>query len=114
MIKINSVTISTPSSFSIGIMDISKAERNANGTMIIERIATKRKLELNYAYLSQADMATLLTAISGVTFTVEYPDAQTGASRTGTFYSGDRNAGAIDYKSGIMRYKDLKVSLVEV
>ena len=114
MISINGVQISTPSTFQIGIQDISKAERNANGNMIIERITTKRKLELSYNYLSATDIATLLTAISGTTFTVTYPDAQTGLNRTGTFYCGDRTAGAIDYQGSVMRYKDIKFSLVEV
>ena len=113
MIKIDTVTISTPSSFQIGIEDISKAERNANGTLIIERIATKRKLELSSNYLSAANLSTLLTAISGTTFTVEYPDAQTGAARTGTFYAGARTAGAIDYQGSVMRYKDVKFNLIE-
>ncbi|MFZ3132757.1 MAG: DUF6711 family protein [Desulfosporosinus sp.] len=94
-------------------MDLSKAERNASGTLIIERIATKRKLELGWSYLSQADLATLLTTVSPVTFTVVYPDPQTGAARSGTFYAGDRAAGAIDYQGGIMRWKDIKFSLIE-
>lgn len=114
MIFINSVQISTPSNFQIGIMDISKAERNAKGNLIIERINTKRKLELSYGYLSAAALSTLLTAISGTTFSVSYPDAQTGASRTGTFYVGDRSAGAIDIQSGVVRYKDVKFNLIEV
>lgn len=113
MIKINTVLIATPSGFNVGIQDLSKAERNANGDMIIERIATKRKLELSYAYLSQSGLSALLTAISDVFFTVEYPDPVTGALRTGTFYTGDRNAAAIDYKAGVMRWKDLKFSLIE-
>ncbi len=113
MIKINSVAIPTPSAFQVGIQDISKAERNANGLMIIERIATKRKLELSWSYLSQSSLASLLQAVSGVFFTVEYPDPQDGALRTGTFYAGDRNAGAIDYINGVMRYKDIKFNLVE-
>lgn len=113
MIKVNSVTISTPSSFKVSLEDISKADRNAKGKIIIERITTKRKLELSYNYLSQADLATLLTAISAVFFTVEYPDPMTGALRTGTFYSGSKSAGAIDYKAGVMRWKDFAVNLIE-
>ena len=42
MIKINNVTIPSPSSLNVSVQDINKAERNTNGTMIIERIATKR------------------------------------------------------------------------
>ena len=113
MIKINNVTIPTPSSFTPGIQDISQAERNANGTMIIERIATKRKLEMSYNVLTAAEAATVLQAVSGVFFTVEYPDPQTAALRTGTFYCGDRNIGAMDIKNGVVRWKDLKFNLVE-
>jgi hypothetical protein len=95
-------------------MDLSKAERNANGTMIIERITTKRKLEISYNYLSQADCSALLQSIGSTTFNVEYPDPQTGALRTGNFYSGDKTSSAIDYKGGVMRYKDIKFNLIEV
>jgi hypothetical protein len=114
MITVGGAAISTPSSFSVSVNDISKAERNANGTMIIERITTKRKLELSWAYLSSAALATLFTAVSPVSFTVVYPDPQTGAARSGTFYAGDRSCGVIDYQSSVPRYKDVKFNLVEL
>ena len=113
MIKINGVVIATPSDYSVGIQDLSKAERNAAGTMIIERIATKRKLELSYAYLDKPTLSALLTAVSPVFFTVEYPDPQDGALKTGTFYCGDRKAGMIVYNNGIPKWKDIQFSLVE-
>ena len=113
MIKVNGVTIPTPTDFSVSVNDISKAERNANGNILIERITTKRKIELSYKYLSQAQLSTLLNAISAVFFTVEYPDPVTGALRTGTFYVGDRSAGAIDYQNNTMRWKDIKFNLIE-
>lgn len=113
MIKVNGVVISTPSNYSASIQDISKAERNAKGLMIIERIATKRKLEVSWTYLSQSGLSTLLSAITNVFFTVEYPDPQTGSLNTGTFYVGDRTAGSIDYQNGVMRWKDIKFNFVE-
>lgn len=113
MIKINNETIPTPSDFQCGIEDIDKAERNAKGELIKERIATKRKLEFTYKFLSQEDCAALLQKISGNFFTVEYPDSQTGALRTGTFYSGGRAAGAIDYRNSVIRWKDIKFNLIE-
>lgn len=113
MIIVNGVAIPTPSTYQVGIQDLSKAERNANGTMIIERIATKRKLEMSWAYLSQSDLSNLLQAVSGVFFTVRYPDPQDGTLKTGTFYAGDRSSGMIDYKSGIARYKDVKFNVIE-
>lgn len=114
MIKINGATIVDPSEFLVTVSDINKTERNANGGMIIERITTKRNIELVYYYLSQADLSTLMTALSNVSFTVEYPDPVTGALKSGTFYVSDRSAGGIDYISNVMRWKDVKFSLMEM
>lgn len=114
MITVGGVAISTPAEFQVGVMDLSKAERNANGEMIIERIATKRKLEMTWKYLSNSALSTLLTAVSAsVFFTVVYPDPYTGAARSGTFYVGDRTAGMIDYQGGVPRWKDVKFNFVE-
>jgi hypothetical protein len=115
MLSINSVAIDTPSEFSVGVYDITKSERNANGNMIIEKITTKRKLELTYNYLSNSALSTLLSAIAAsVTFTVSYPDPVTGAARNGTFYSGDKSIGMIDYQSGTPRWQKVKFNLIEI
>lgn len=114
MIKINGFQIPTPSDYRWGLMDISKAERNARGTMIIERIATKRKLELSWLYLSKAELQQVLNAVSPVSFSVEYPDPQTGSLRSGAFYCGDRNVGALDYVDGKIRYKEVSFNVVEM
>ena len=113
LVRVGSTDLPTPSDFSVGIQDLSKAERNAAGTMIIERIATKRKLELSWAYLSRADLATILNAVSAVFFTVIYMDPQDNANKTGTFYVGDRKAPMLDFRDGVPRYKDVGFSLIE-
>lgn len=113
MIKVNGVVIPTPSDYQVGIMDLSKAERNARGTLIIERIATKRKLELSWKYLSKEDLSRLLKLVSPVFFNVEYIDPQNNMKKTGTFYVGDRNMGALDYRNGNIRYKDIKMNFIE-
>lgn len=113
MIKINGVEIPTPSEYSVGIQDISNAERNANGTIIIERIATKRKIELSWKYLSKPALSNLFNLVSSVFFTVEYIDPQDGGVNTGTFYSGDRNAGALSFINGEIKWKDVKFNLIE-
>ena len=113
MIKINGVVLPTPSDYQIGIMDLSKAERNARGTMIIERIATKRKIELEWSYLSKDDLSRVLRLVSSVFFTVEYIDPQENTWKTGTFYAGDRRVGALDYRNGVIRYKDINFNIIE-
>lgn len=113
VITINGVEMPAPSDMQIGIMDLSKAERNANGTMIIERIATKRKIELSWNYLSRTQLSSVLNMVNPVFFTVGYQDPMTGASRSGTFYVGDRSASVIDFIAGVPRYKDVKFNFIE-
>ncbi|KRQ86060.1 hypothetical protein ABG79_02192 [Caloramator mitchellensis] len=113
VLKINGADVPAPSSLIVGIMDISKAERNAQGTMIIERIATKRKLELSWSYLTKDELSNLLNKVSPVFFEVTYTDPQTGVLRTGTFYCGDRSVGMMDYNNGNIRWKDIKFNLIE-
>lgn len=113
LIKINGVEIPTPSDYSVGIQDISKAERNANGTMIIERIATKRKLELSWKSLSKENLSKILNAVSPVFFQVEYVDPQDGGVKTGTFYCGDRKCPMLNFTNGVPKYKDVGFNFVE-
>lgn len=113
MIKIDGVTIPNPSTYQIGIMDLSKAERVASGDIVIERIATKRKIELTWRYLENQKLSTLLKRVSPVFFDVEYLDPESNEIKKGTFYCGDRGAQSIDYRNGKMRYKDIKFNLIE-
>lgn len=113
LITINGVDLPTPSDYSVGIMDISKAERNARGRMIIERITTKRKIEISYAYLNASELSNILQSVSPVFYDVTYLDPQTGSYRTASFYCGDRNVGMLDFTDGVARYKDVKFDLVE-
>lgn len=113
LIKIKGVELPTPSEYSVGIQDISKAERNANGTMIIDRIATKRKIELSWKMLDSNTLSQVLNAVAPVLFTVEYMDPQDNAMKTGTFYCGDRNNPMMRFTNGVPIYKDVKFSIVE-
>ncbi|WP_243175525.1 DUF6711 family protein [Clostridium gasigenes] len=113
LISINGVEISTPSDYKVSIMDINKAERNARGDIIIERITTKRKIELAWKYLSKEDLSNLFNLVSGTFFSVDYIDPQDGNNRSGTFYAGDRSSGALDFMNGLIRYKDIKFNLIE-
>ncbi len=113
MLKIEGNEIPAPSDYLVGITDLTQTKRNANGNMIIERITTKRKLELAWRYLNKQQLAQVLSAVSPVFFTVEYLDPQTNGKRSGTFYCGDRKVGAMDYINGQIRWKDIKFSLIE-
>lgn len=113
LVSIAGVALPTPAEFQIGYMDISKAERNANGNMIIERIATKRKLFLTYAYLTTSELSLILQKISPAYYNVSFLDALTNSFKTGSFYCGDRNVGMVDYINGVARYKEFTFNLIE-
>ncbi|WFA10327.1 DUF6711 family protein [Tissierella sp. Yu-01] len=114
MIKIDGKEIPSPSDYLVSIMDIStNAERNAAGDLVMDRVATKRKIELSWRFLPKDELSTLLKSVSSVFFEVEYIDPQEGTFKSGTFYCGDRSAGALDYINGNIRYRDIKFNLIE-
>jgi hypothetical protein len=113
LIKINGVALPTPTALEVGIMDISKAERNAKGKMIIERVATKRKLFFTYSFLNEDDASTVLRAVSPTFYNVTYFDPQEKTMKSGSFYCGDRQLGMVDYIDGVPRFKDLSFDLIE-
>lgn len=113
MITVNGSGIRTPDSYRVNLEDIVKGERNAAGNMSIERIATKRKLELAWTYLVDTDMSTLLDAVKDVFFTVQYPDPETGALKSGTFYSGSKSTEGMTYVGAKMVWRSVKFNLIE-
>ncbi|NME65841.1 hypothetical protein HF846_14690 [Clostridium cadaveris] len=113
MLKINGVAIATPKTYEVTVQDLDgETNRNANGDMIRDRIAVKRKINLEWAPLSQSEISTLLTAVSGVFFTVTFPDPQLGMV-TKTMYVGDRTSPAYQFKNGEVKWSGLKMNFIE-
>lgn len=114
MISINNVKMPSPSSYTPNLMDITKGERNSKGTMFIDLITKKWKLELTWGILTQEEMRIILKELeSGVTFEVTFIDLY-GDKQTRKFYKGDRKAGMILIKDGAVIWKDFSVNLIEV
>ena len=99
---------------SVGIYDVSStADRNAQGLIVIDRVATKRKIEMEWGALTNAEISTLLSAVTDMFFTVTFPDPQTGASKTITCYVGDRTAPVYRETSGVPLWEGLKMNFIE-
>ena len=107
MIRINGVEMPSPTVFGVGISDISSED------MLIDRVATKRKIELSWDFISFEDMSKLLKLVKDVFFKVSYPDPQEGYIITKTFYVGDRNTYVAVVKDGKPVWKDVKFNLIE-
>lgn len=115
MLKVNGVDITTPKSYQPSLNDIDgETNRNANGDMLRDRIATKRKLEMEWGPLSQDEISTLLTAVQDTFFDVTFPDPKDGII-TKTMYVGDRTAPAylFDEESQEAKWKGLKMNFIE-
>lgn len=113
MIKINGVAIATPKIYEATVSDLDgESNRNAAGQLIRDRVAVKRKLNLEWGPLSQSEIAPILNAVSGVFFTVTFPDPQLGII-TKTMYVGDRTAPAYQYINEEVKWSGLKLNLIE-
>ena len=113
MLKVNGTTIKTPKRMSVGIYDVSKsADRNAQGDILIDRVAVKRKVECEWGALTNAEMSALLSACTAVFFSVTFPDPQTGGNKTITCYVGDRTAPVYKY-NGTPLWEGLKMNFIE-
>ena len=118
ILQINNINIATPSEFTVGVQDISKAERIANGSIKIERIATKVKLEMSWNYLTANELSILLKSVRGSkanpTFPVRYWDPTDAKEMVKQFYVGDRTAGMHMIKDGRPVYVGVAFNLIEV
>ena len=117
MIRINGVTITpNPSTVERGIFRISNAERTADGTMMLEVIATKRRVDLGWSFIADADYKRLLDLIEqgGPFYQVTYPDLQAlGGERTITAYVGDINDSAWHTIGGQRWWRDVSIAFIE-
>ena len=93
-LQIGGATVKAPKEFSVGYqtIDSDSSGRNASGNMVRDIISEKVKLDCQWGPLSDAEISSILSKVSGSFFSVTYPDAKTGGLATKTFYVGDRTA----------------------
>lgn len=81
--KIVGVTLKQPTEVDYSYEVLDKAERTMDGTMVVDIIGRKRRLEVNWAYLDKEDMKRLGTAVkSGQFVTVQFNAPDTGVLTT--------------------------------
>lgn len=94
VLYINGVAVKDPATLQYAIQDIDSdtAGRNANGEMIRDRVATKRKISCSWSGLENEEIRLLLNSMTNEFFRLDFPDAMMGGMGSGTFYVGDRTA----------------------
>lgn len=112
-LKLNGVAVAAPVSLQVSLQDLDAetSGRNIKGQMMRDRIAGgKRKINIKWGPLTGSEIGTILNAVSGVFFSVSYPDPISG-QKTITAYVGDRSAALLNYATG--RWLDLSFNLIE-
>ena len=113
MLKIAGTTVAAPSELKVGRFDISKSDRVASGKMVMEIIATKRRVDVVWKYIKDDELQIIIDTITANKpfFTLEYPDA--GGTQTMTCYSGDIMTGLWHTKNGVRYWEDVSIGFIE-
>jgi hypothetical protein len=117
LLKINgNEIVEYPSSFTVTTLDVDNAEstaRTADGSLVRDRVAVKRQIEMSWGPIEWVKISALLQAMSAVFFELYYPDPMLGMYTTKTFYVGNRPAPFTIEKAGKIYWNGLKVTLTE-
>ena len=113
MLKIAGVTVKTPSELKVGRFDITKSNRAASGKMMMELIATKRRVDCVWKMVSDSELQTIIDTITANKpfFTLEYPDA--GGQMTMTCYAGDIVTSLWYTKNGVRYWEEVSIGFIE-
>lgn len=95
-------------------LDSSSSTRNQYGTLVRDRITTKREIAYSAPPLTSKEISTLLNAIKSESFYLYYPDPQLGEFNTVKVYCGDRSAPAYSYINNEWLWEGLSVTFIEM
>ncbi|MCM1296233.1 MAG: hypothetical protein NC311_11885 [Muribaculaceae bacterium] len=113
--KVNGKKIKAPTELTMSQEILDKAERTVDGTMVVDVIGTKRKVDVSWEYLSKEDMTTLAKEIGGDKFAeIAYHDNATGDLVTMTGRSGGLTyMPHYDWAKGKIMWKSVSLSFTE-
>jgi hypothetical protein len=114
MLKIDTVTVANPVDFSVGLVyKYGTEETNANGSVIADRIAVKRKIQVKWGLMTQTEMVALQSALNPTFFDLEYPDPELGVVTKEFKIDGELSSPkSLIYRSEVM-WDGLSCNLIE-
>lgn len=104
-----------PSEMSIGIQSVSASDagRDQGGTMHVNLITRKIKIELSWWCPSREETARILTAVNDEYFPATFYNPQTNSLETRTFYVGDRSAPVQQWADQRQFYSRVSFNIIE-
>lgn len=113
--KVNGKQIKAPTEMTVSPEILDKAERTVDGTLVVDIIGEKRKLDCTWEYLSKEDMQTLARETKHTAFTeVTFHDKETGELVTMTARGeGLAYMPHYDWARGRLMWKTVTISFKE-
>lgn len=113
--RINGKTPKAPTEISLSFEVLDKAERTMDGTMVVDIIGSKEKVDVKWDYLSDADLKLLTKEIGGGTFvTIGYSSPeQSGVKQMTARAEGLTYAPFYDWAMGKLMWQSVSLSFVE-
>ncbi len=113
MLKIAGVTVKAPSELKIGRFDLTKSSRTASGKMIMDIIATKRRVDCAWKMVTDSDLQIIVDTITAHKpfFSLEYPD--TGGTATMVCYAGDITTSLWHTIGGVRYWEEVSIAFIE-
>lgn len=114
--KINDKRIKSPTELTVSPEVLDKTERTVDGTLAVDIVGTKRKVDVSWEYLSKEDMRELTGAIGKGKFArISYHDNATGELETITARSeGITYQPHYDWAKGKIMWKSVAVTFTEI
>ena len=113
--RINSKSIKQPSEITHSFESLDKFERTMNGTMVVDLIGNKDKIDVSWDYLSDTDMKLLALELrSGAFVTIDYNTAEQSDIKTITARGTDLTyMPYYDWARKRLMWQGVSVSFVE-
>ena len=113
MLKIAGVSVKAPTDLKIGRFDLTKSGRTASGKMVMELIATKKRVDITWKMLPDNELQKIIDTITAnkAFFSLEYPDA--GGTKTMTCYAGDIVTSLWHTKNGVRYWEEVSIGFIE-
>jgi len=113
MLKIAGITVKAPTELKVGRFDLSKSGRTASGKMMMEIIATKRRVDVVWKMLKDSELQQILDLITANKpfFSLEYPDA--GGTKTMVCYAGDIVTSLWHTIGGVRYWEEVSIPFIE-
>ena len=113
--KINNQPTSPPKEVNVSYEILDKTERTLNGTMVVDIIGKKKKVEINWNYLSKEDMVIINDEISAASFLdISYINNSTGELDNLTVKVKDFNySTGYDWVHDKVIWKNVTLSVME-